>query len=483
MLDNMETKYINAESFINYLNSQFFFKEFTYFINKFRDANRQEKQVTDCLLWLDDIMVFFQIKERMLYDIKFEKPSVTENQPGVLYIYQDDSGCKLAYQLTTFDGKHVKDDNLSDLKLGKEIKNKIQESSPVFSKEEKNSILRAISKKHILPKMTFSEESYESAKKWFDKVIDIAKKQIEKDILYFNESKSIHLTNNNGHGFNVDINGKLIHKIIVYSTKHLLPIEQSSKKYSLTAVSEVIHIFSVESYDLTVKVLITPAEIVEYLFFREQLIRKFGSRLKQIKEIAILGQFISDNLESDPSNNFELYVRKLIYKTEISTIAFLMKIFSEKTFYSTNFRGNDQYFILKELAKLRREEIYVFSEKIRLAITSVIEKKFPAPWRFAIDRLNCGFVFISSEEKNSKEYLEVYTRLLKYDTKSQKCIGFAVYPEKGGHLIFMWSYLDEPWIEDKEISDLIKTNPPFRESQYRYLTRYHFADSAKLDLP
>ena len=393
----MKTEYINAESLITYVNNQFFFKEFTYSVNKFKDNNKQEKQVTDCLLWLDDIMVFFQIKERMLYDIKFESP--INKETGVLYIYKEDSSHKLYYELTTFDGNYIKDDNLSDLRLDRRIKEKLIKNETTFSKEEKNFILNSISKKHHVSNMTFSEESRESAKKWFNKVIDIAKKQIEKDILYFNENKSILLTNNKGHVFNVEINEKFIHKVIVYSTKHLLPIEQSSKNFCLSTKSEVIHIFSVESYDLIVKVLMTPAEIVDYLGFREQLIRKFGSGLRKIKEIAILGQYVSGYCESAPSNNFEPYVRKLIYKTQISTISFLMDIFSEKTFYSTNFRGNDQYFILKELAKLRREEIYVFSEKMRLVITSVTEKKLPTPWRFAIPRLNCAFLFISSEEK------------------------------------------------------------------------------------
>ena len=126
-------KHIDAESFITYINNQFFFKEFTYSFNKFRDVNKQEKQVTDCLLWLDDIMILFQVKERMLYDIKFENPVDSKRAVGILYIYGD-AEQKKSYYLITFDGKYIEDKNLNDLRLGKEIKEKIQEYKPVFSK-------------------------------------------------------------------------------------------------------------------------------------------------------------------------------------------------------------------------------------------------------------------------------------------------------------------------------------------------------------
>ena len=324
--------------------------------------------------------------------------------------------------------------------------------------------------------MTFAEESCESARKWFNRSVESAKKQIESDISYFEENKIISLRNNKGHIFNVNLDKKIVYKIIIYSTKYLLPLDCHHKKFCFNAKKESIHVFSRNNYELIVNVLITPAEIIDYLCFREHLIKQHREMLWEIKEISILGQYISGYHENRPSNNFEQVVRSLIYRADISSISFLMKIFHDKMIYSSNLIKNESYYVTKELAKLTRDEIYAFSEKFYFAISSAQKKETPIPRRFSIPRLNCGFVFIATlEERNNQDILRIYTELQKYDSKSQKCIGFAVYVEKDGSFIFIWSYLDEQWQEDKEMSDFIKNNSPFiGEAQLRHLTRYHF---------
>jgi hypothetical protein len=54
-----------SEAYITKLNSNFFFKEFTYSSNKFKiDEKGQELELADNVVWLDDLLLITQIKER-----------------------------------------------------------------------------------------------------------------------------------------------------------------------------------------------------------------------------------------------------------------------------------------------------------------------------------------------------------------------------------------------------------------------------------
>ena len=54
------------EKDINKLNEDFFFKEFTYSTATFRPHPSKEIELADGIIWLDEILVVFQLKERQL---------------------------------------------------------------------------------------------------------------------------------------------------------------------------------------------------------------------------------------------------------------------------------------------------------------------------------------------------------------------------------------------------------------------------------
>ncbi len=59
-----ECKQMTFEGEIASLNEHFFFKEFTYSTNTFRPNPSTELELADCIIWLDDMLVLFQLKER-----------------------------------------------------------------------------------------------------------------------------------------------------------------------------------------------------------------------------------------------------------------------------------------------------------------------------------------------------------------------------------------------------------------------------------
>ncbi|NEW81933.1 MAG: hypothetical protein GZ094_06175 [Mariniphaga sp.] len=54
-----------SEAYIAELNSNFFFKEFTFSSNKFKvDEKGEELELADNVVWLDDLLMIIQVKER-----------------------------------------------------------------------------------------------------------------------------------------------------------------------------------------------------------------------------------------------------------------------------------------------------------------------------------------------------------------------------------------------------------------------------------
>lgn len=54
------------ENALGKLNSDFFFREFTFSSNTFSPTPAQELELADKIVWLDDLMMVYQVKERVL---------------------------------------------------------------------------------------------------------------------------------------------------------------------------------------------------------------------------------------------------------------------------------------------------------------------------------------------------------------------------------------------------------------------------------
>ena len=56
--------YMTFEESIAKLNKAFLFKEFTFSSNTFKPTPQEELELADSLIWLDDLLITFQVKER-----------------------------------------------------------------------------------------------------------------------------------------------------------------------------------------------------------------------------------------------------------------------------------------------------------------------------------------------------------------------------------------------------------------------------------
>lgn len=383
---------MTLENYISKINRNIFFREFSFSRNKFSPAQQSELEFSDSVIWLDDLLITFQLKERNL------------------------------------SGEHM-----------------------------------------IQTEVT-----------WFEKkVLKKATKQIRDTLSYLNTYKEIELTNEKGHVFNV-ANAQLCKQfnIVTYSPHELLPDEQRDKKFYVSSTAGFIHLIPIYNYLGICQTLITPAEIDEYLGFRENICSKYEVEVNVIPEESLTGQFLYGDLQAKPQEEFVDYLTYLNQNINNFNFSHILHNFEKRIERIViGDEANNYYRILKELAKLKRTELREFKLRFDLCIEKCKKNEFYVkPYRFSSPRTGCGFVFIvvpPELAQSSWKALQNYTYAHKYDQKLNKCIGVSFFRD-GEYFDVGWCYIIEDWKYDKEMERMLKEHFPFRDVTINEVPRYNF---------
>lgn len=371
------------------LNEHFFFEEFTYSTNTFRPSPSTELELADSIIWLDDMLVLFQLKER----------------------------------------------------------EKIRKTSP------------------------------DREARWFEKkVIEVGTKQIRDSMKYLDVHRNILLRNHRGHQFKLKSSAIAgLHKVICYLGNSRLPETCRWKKFHISRTAGTIHVIAAHDYLGIARTVLTPFELSEYLAFRQYLIEKWDDAVSSVPEPALVGQYLAGDSDRKPDPAFMDVLTALEHRADEWDMSGLIKRFAERM--TTDGHATEYYAILKELAKLKRNELSLFKTRFRLSMEKCRAGKFVLPYRMAIPRTDCGFVFIPLTEdvvEVRKQGLMNLTLACKYDLKLPKCVGASFYPEERGWYSVEWCYMEHPWIYEEELERELKRNNPFREVRTVELPRYGF---------
>ena len=378
----------NTEKIVSFINSNIFFKEFTFSRNEFITPDgKSQFQLADNVVWLDDILFIYQIKDRN----------------------------------SSADGSETK---------------------------------------------------------WFEsKVQKKAVKQIKGSLGYIKEYEDITITNERGHCFNIcEANLTKAKKIIVYTSTDLLPEEKRLLKFHRSRAAGLIHLFHSEDYKAICRFLFTPSEINEYLSFRENLYEKHEQILNSLPEQYVLAHF----LETIDSDNIDLaYLDNLLtfQKNESEfDILFIIDLFKDKIMKYGN--DNDYYLIIKEIAKLNRVELKGFKARFKLSLEKAESQAFVKPYRMSSISTGCGFVFIPLQFENSSVWKNALLNLTiahKYEQILKKCVGMIVCHNQEQKLFDInWSYIENDWVYNEELEQLLIENNPFRKVSLKKESRYFF---------
>lgn len=312
----------------------------------------------------------------------------------------------------------------------------------------------------------------ETEETWFDKkVLKSASSQIRDTLRYLGENGSIELTNQRGHSVDlVALERTQIHKVIIYRTTRpdLLP---TRLRYKISKSAGFIHVFSSDEYESICDCLYTPAEISEYLEFRERILS--GSH--DVSELAILGQFVSERTAEEPAEEFSGSLSTFVNDVGRFSIRDIVSIFEARI---VNDGGHPQeyYKILTVLSTLSRSALRCFVERFSQCVTNAKEQRDPfGPTLFYCD--DCGFVFFVPPKKLTQEQrlfsLANITEAAKHHGKTAKQIGVSfAWDLPSSDWLIDWCYMESPWEPgpQQELEEVARRMfPPLREA---FLPRY-----------
>jgi len=382
---------MSFEENIAKLNELFFFREFTFSETTFRPTTTREIELADNVIWLDELLIVFQLKEREASNIK----------------------------------------------------------------------------------------TSEDEKQWFDnKVRKKATKQIRDTLQYLETNNIIELQNHRGHYFNLTFSKiRSLHKLVVYLPNELLPEELRRVKYHRSRTAGIIHLLAANDYLGIVQTLITPAEVADYLNFREALIQEWQEAVFLLPEQALVGQYLSGELATQPRLDFLEYLNTLRCQTNEWDMSGVIKTFPNHI--TSGNSPTDYYFIVKAIARLNRNELREFKKRFQLSVTKAKANEFELPYRIACPRTDCGFVFVPLTKdvvSHRNILLKNFTLLHKYDQRMSKCLGVSLAPEGNGWFSAEWCYLEFPWTEEPILANKLQHNNPFREVKPVETNRYKFRE-------
>jgi len=372
-------KKTQSENSVTAINSNVFFKEFTYGTTEFMDeTKKQSLEFGDNVVWLDDIFIIFEIKERESY-------------------------------------------------------------------------------------LTEGEE------KWFEnKVLNKAVKQIKKTHKYFGDFPAITLKNEKGHSKNIsEANLDDVQNVVIYSASDSFSERKRQVKFYESQSIGLIHLFHTEDYYWICKYLSTPAEVKEYLIFREDLYLAHKEILSKLPEQYVLGHFLEtlDTSKIEPKfiENLGL-VNQELFDFDISTIIENFNSKIKLLSYQTEY-----YPIVSEIAKMNRAELAEFKKRLIRSIEKCQESEREIPYRMYLPRTDCAYVFIPLNKDDSIHWrtaLRNFTEAQKYDQRAYKGIGVVIYEvDIDGEVFFemFWMYIEAKWAFNEQMEELLTRDFPFRE--------------------
>jgi hypothetical protein len=319
----------------------------------------------------------------------------------------------------------------------------------------------------------------EAEKRWFEKkVLGKATRQVRDTLKYLKQAESIEVHNHRGHSFHLDIQPTHeLHKLVVYLPNNSLPESQRQCKYHMSRAEGLIHIMAASDYLGIIQTLLTPSEVAAYLVFREALINKWQEEIAAVPEQALVGQYLDGNLNAQPSIKFIEYLQRLDHRDEEWDISGIISMFPDRV--TTDNKPTDYYPIVRELALLKRSELREFKKRFQLSIEKAHANEIVLPYRLAIPRTKCGFVFIPVIKEmlsRRRDGLQNFTLANKYDLRLSKCIGVSIADDKDSWFTAEWCYIEFPWERDAEMEKMLKDNYPFRDVKQSEFPRYTYKD-------
>jgi hypothetical protein len=381
---------MDLELYVADYHADYFLREFSYSASRFRGTDGQERELCDGAIWIGDVLILIQMKER---------------NPN------HDSG----------------------------------------------------------------DSAAES--KWFTKrVSKTAVDQLNSSVKYLEAESQLPLANLRSQVIDIsDANPAVIHKLVVYRSSDALPLSDIYNKGRQSSRLGFVHFIHVDDYVNVCVTLHTPMEISDYLSYRADAALN-NPRANELPEKALVGKYLTDTGIDGLEHADELYVDHLVDDRAEFSIGNLLRNYLDRVVSGNE--GTQYHVILTELAKLTRNMLKLFRQRLLWAMDECKSTEPPIPSRFFCPETDCSFIFIPLAESERSKSLKAafnFTTLSQYAFGSTRAIGLAVSPHTSpGAYQIQWCFLDHEWEYNADLQTFFADGSPFRETKPATIGKYEF---------
>jgi hypothetical protein len=318
-----------------------------------------------------------------------------------------------------------------------------------------------------------------SADKWFsNKILNKAKNQIKETVSFLKSNNKIPVFNRREQFVRIGkISNSELKKIIIYDIEEQLSEKYDNLKFYFSSQVGNIHIFNVEDYYWVCKYLITPAELNEYLIFRERFFLLYENLINEFPEQYLLSHFIETNTDFTIKKEYSKTLSKLKENPSEFDVWNLINNISEKALEnSADLKSTNYHKIIKEICKLKRYELTEFKSRFEKCNNHIKSKERKFPLRFFSPRTDCGFVFLPLTREYSQNWGNMLAQLMElymYRHKLTKCIGTVFFYQNRKKMIH-FGYLNYEWEYNADFEKLVeKEIKLLGNSEKKILKRYN----------
>lgn len=323
-------------------------------------------------------------------------------------------------------------------------------------------------------------DTVESVDNWFKgKVLKKAKNQIKESLRYLKEYHGLSIQNSRGHAITIpQIEERVIRKIIIYLANSTnLSNELRNKKFYNSQDIGQINILELHDYCFLCDFLKTPAELNNYLFFRERMGEYHRDIINEYSEQYLLSHFLFNPDDLALNRMYIELLPKFINDASNFDISNIIENFYERIYQANDKAPYRYYPIIKELAKLSRHSLIDFKDRFSWLINEVHNSSsISLPRRFGNLSTDCGFVFLplGQEHKHLWENAIInHTMIFKYKHRYSCCIGIVGY-KSGEFTDLQWTYINEPWTFNQELENLVEQEKAVYGSGQKVARFYEF---------
>jgi hypothetical protein len=270
--------------------------------------------------------------------------------------------------------------------------------------------------------------------------------------------------------------------IVIYHAPE--PADFYPPKHCESRSAGFVHFIAARDYFGICEFLVTPVEVLDYLTFREHAVKSLSLAPAPVSEAALVGQFMGGDLRAIPHERYSMVFDALIQDRDNWDISFLTQNLGEQITYREGDNSDTSHYrILTQLAKLTRSELRELKTRLRLTLEAVRADEFRLPYRFAVRRNDCGFLFLPVQtdmHQSARQALQNFSLASKHELKVTKHVSLSVCKAQQ-FIDIEWMYVDGPVTPNPEIDALLAQNYPFRKLKEELKPRYEFEASSLRD--